>query len=91
MSTIPDSQQPDSPIIARDWCPGCEPDLDPRTVCVVLQRCLWHPADYSGTGDAEFLERWGGTRDFQVNPPDTDPETQRAWGKFLRETEREDQ
>ena len=84
MSTIPDSQQPDTPIVARDWCPGCEPKLDPRKEVVVVQRCLWHPADYSGQDDADFIKRFGPAREFQVNPPDTDPETQRAWAAWLR-------
>ena len=38
--------------VARDWCPQCEPGVDPVRECVVPYFCADHRSDPTGADDA---------------------------------------
>ena len=80
----PDSQQPDTPRVPRDWCPECQPEVDPLKECVVIAYCIWHPVDLKGLDDPLYKGRFGASS-INLGDRETDPDTQRAWAKFLRE------
>jgi hypothetical protein len=42
---------PDSPIVARAWCPGCEPFADPTLQILDLRYCEQHAPGREGSDD----------------------------------------
>jgi hypothetical protein len=42
---------PDSPIVARAWCPGCEPFADPTLQILDLRHCEQHAPARDGSED----------------------------------------
>lgn len=42
---------PDSPRVTRDWCPGCEPAVDPCRELVELLYCAKHKPLPLGAAD----------------------------------------
>ena len=44
-------QLPDSPLVARAWCPGCEPLADPTLQILDLRYCDQHLPPRSGADD----------------------------------------
>lgn len=47
-----DSYIPETPNLAKDWCPMCEPDRDPLTEILQIRACAIHPVYEWGTADA---------------------------------------
>lgn len=43
---------PDSPSVARVYCPGCEPDADPSREILDVRWCPSHSPSSCGTDDA---------------------------------------
>ena len=68
------------------WCPTCDPDppaLRDHDI-LVERRCYKHSAPPKGSAD-EYLEEMMRKEDRRASVGDNpDPETQRAWGNFLR-------
>ena len=44
-------QLPDSPLVARAWCPGCEPLADPTLQILDLRYCDQHLPSRGGADD----------------------------------------
>jgi hypothetical protein len=44
----------DSPVIARPYCPGCEPDADPMREVLDVRWCDEHVPDRDGSDDARI-------------------------------------
>jgi len=65
----------------RDWCPGCEPDVDPLRELVFENHCWRHKPSERGSADKQ-VERIMGTD--TLDRVSVVPETQRAWADFLR-------
>jgi hypothetical protein len=42
---------PDSPVVARAWCPGCEPLADPTLQILDLRYCDQHVPGRDGMDD----------------------------------------
>ncbi len=42
---------PDSPIVARAWCPGCEPLADPTLQILDIRYCDQHVPGRDGSDD----------------------------------------
>ena len=43
---------PDTPTVARMYCPGCEPDVDPTCEILDVRWCEVHPPVGTGLDDA---------------------------------------
>jgi hypothetical protein len=43
---------PDSPVVARAWCPGCEPLADPTLQILDLRYCDQHTPGRDGSDDS---------------------------------------
>ncbi len=43
---------PDSPVIGRPYCPGCEPDADPSREILDVRYCESCALSYRGVDDA---------------------------------------
>jgi hypothetical protein len=41
-----------SPVVARSWCPGCEPSADPLIEILDVHYCDAHTPDRDGAADA---------------------------------------
>ena len=53
---VPGDVPPDTQNLSRDWCPGCEPDVDPSRDIVEVRHCALHPApSRDGLDDAGVL------------------------------------
>lgn len=53
---VPGDVPPDTQNLSRDWCPGCEPDIDPSRDIVEVRHCALHPApSRDGLDDAGAL------------------------------------
>lgn len=44
---------PDSPVVGRAWCPGCEPGADASAEILDVQYCYAHPPAREGAADAD--------------------------------------
>jgi hypothetical protein len=44
-------QTPDSPVVARAWCPGCEPFADPILQILEVRYCDQHSPSRDGADD----------------------------------------
>jgi hypothetical protein len=64
----------------RAFCPICEPEVDQAKEYVVDHRCFRHRQDLEGEGD-RLMKKILGTEPDKAH---VDPQTQRAWGAFLR-------
>ena len=42
---------PDSPSVARQYCPDCEPDADPSREILDVRWCVHHAPSYAGRDD----------------------------------------
>lgn len=42
---------PDSPVVARAWCPGCEPLADPTLQILDIRYCDQHTPGRDGSDD----------------------------------------
>jgi hypothetical protein len=52
----PGDVPPETQNLSRDWCPGCEPDVDPSRDIVEIRHCALHPApSRDGLDDAGAL------------------------------------
>lgn len=74
--------------VTRDWCPECEPGVDPLTALVVVQWCAFHRKDLTGPDDCTLQGELAAIS-MRTCDVETDPATQRAWGEFLRRTKRQ--
>ena len=45
-------QLPDSPVVARAWCPGCEPFADPTLQILDIRYCDQHAPVRDGSDDS---------------------------------------
>ena len=53
---VPEDVPPETQNLSRDWCPGCEPDVDPSRDIVEVRHCALHPApSRDGLDDAGAL------------------------------------
>ena len=48
-------QPPDSPVVARAWCPGCEPFADPILHILETRYCDQHSPSREGADDGNVL------------------------------------
>ena len=69
--------------VTRDWCPKCEPKVDPLTTLVVVRWCAFHWKDPTGPDDAALKDELS-TVSLRTCDDETDAATQRAWADFLR-------
>ena len=68
----------DSPPVTRQWCPGCEPLIDPVVELVDERRCGLHELDRTGSEDV--LVRDAG---FPSGTAEAGGEPNRAWCDLL--------
>ena len=50
---------PESPMVTRAWCPGCDPDIDPTRELVYTRWCDLHQPGVGGAEDARVTAREG--------------------------------
>lgn len=48
----PSDPIPDTPIVTRAYCPGCEPEADPTQAVLEVRHCAEHSPGWSGQDDA---------------------------------------
>jgi hypothetical protein len=46
---------PDSPVVARAWCPGCEPLADPTLEILDIRYCDQHAPGRAGADDGSVM------------------------------------
>jgi hypothetical protein len=44
-----------SPVVARPWCPGCEPLTDPTLEILDVRYCDQHVAEQAGSDDGRVM------------------------------------
>jgi len=64
----------DSPIVARSYCPGCEPDADPFTEILEVRYCESHAPARSGSDDIRV-----GEGNYMSGGAEAGGETNRRW------------
>lgn len=47
-----DYYQPETPNLADEWCPVCQPDRDPSLEILQVRHCFMHHPALLGTADA---------------------------------------
>ena len=72
---------PDTPSLAHPWCPGCAPERDETKEVLVVEWCPRHKPTTDGLEDDLAKHELGA---FDGFPSETDSDSQRAWGKWLR-------
>lgn len=71
---------PDSPIVTRRVCPGCDPDAADLTQLIELWPCPSHVVSANGEDDAKL------TDDLPLSgTAECEGETNRAWCALLRQ------
>ena len=80
---VPEDAVPPTGEVTRDWCPKCEPKVNPLTALVVVRWCALHWKDPTGPDDAALQEQLTYIS-MRTCDADTDAATQRAWAEFLR-------
>jgi hypothetical protein len=48
---VVDDYLPDSPVVSRSYCPGCEPEADPSKEVLDVRWCERHAPDRDGRDD----------------------------------------
>ncbi len=79
---MPEDTLPPTGEVTRDWCPKCEPEVDPLTTLVVVRWCAVHWEDPTGPDDAALQEQLAATP-MRTCDVETDAATQRAWAEFF--------
>ncbi len=75
-----DSVVPDSPMVARAWCPSCDPHVDPSRELVYTRWCDAHQPELGGAEDRRVTTR----DDFALHAPsEADAETCRAFANAI--------
>lgn len=69
---------PDSPTVARGYCPTCEPTADPERELLDLRWCEEHAPDRSGAQDARVQ-----SSAYLSGSADVGGEVNRAWCDLL--------
>ena len=68
----------DSPIVARSWCPGCEPFADPSLEILDVRHCDLHAPVREGSDDTTV------TSDGHVSgSTEAGGESNRLWCQFF--------
>jgi hypothetical protein len=45
---------PETPYMAKDWCPTCEPERDPTREILAVKYCWAHPPSLIGSADCSM-------------------------------------
>ena len=70
--------------VTHDWCPMCEPQVDPLKELVVVLWCPSHQRASTGLDDAALREKFS-PNSMAISDEETDAATQRAWADFLHQ------
>jgi hypothetical protein len=73
---------PSTGDVTHNWCPLCEPDVDPLKELVVIRWCHSHRKALTGADDAILRDKLA-PESMPICDEKTDPATQRAWAEFL--------
>lgn len=69
----------ETPVVTRDWCPGCEPDVDPLRALVRESWCGHHIPSQRGVDDDRVIAaEW-----FVLATGELNAETNRAMNALL--------
>ncbi len=49
-----DCYVPETPNLAKDWCPTCEPERDPTREILSVRYCWAHPPSLIGSADCSL-------------------------------------
>jgi hypothetical protein len=69
---------PDSPSVARVYCPGCDPEADPTTEILDLRWCEAHTPRRDGAADEQVT-----SVSYLSGSSESGGEDNRAWCDFL--------
>ncbi len=75
---------PSTGEVTHDWCPLCEPGVDPLTELVVVRWCPSHQTALGGTDDIVLRDKLA-RKSMPTCDEETDAATQRAWAEFLHQ------
>ena len=70
----------DSPVVARSWCPGCEPLADPTLEILDVRYCDLHLPSREGQADAEVR-----TGDYLSGSTEAGGDSNRAWCEVIHQ------
>ena len=75
-------QLPDSPLVARTWCPGCEPLADPTLQILDLRYCDQHTPARSGLDDVSVT-----SENYLSGSAEAGGDANRLWCELLHRSE----
>lgn len=74
----------DSPVVARAWCPGCEPTRDPEQEILDVRFCVAHTPNREGGADNVVT-----TEGYVSGSTEAGGEANRIWCQLLHREARE--